>query len=142
VGETPRSHDRVAVRPVRSSSNAATRSSRLSRCLRAATFSGIDASVADDLVVEWPVSGERIVGRGNYLSINAEYPEGWAIRVLRTVVDGEVVVSEVPHDTMGVHHVASFWTVRDGRIVIGREYWTSLGADPSPEWRAASVQRL
>jgi ketosteroid isomerase-like protein len=112
--------------------------------LRAATFSGIDASVADDLVVEWPVSGERIVGRGNYLSINAEYPEGWVIRVLRTVVDGEVVVSEVevPHDRMGVHRVASFWTVRDGRIVSGREYWTSLGADPSPEWRAASVQRL
>jgi len=134
----------VAVRPVRSSSDVATRFSRLSRRLRAATFSGIDASVADDLVVEWPVSGERIVGRGNYLSINAEYPEGWVIRVLRTVVDGEVVVSEVevPHDRMGVHRVASFWTVRDGRIVSGREYWTSLGADPSPEWRAASVQRL
>jgi len=86
----------VAVRPVRSSSDVATRFSRLSRRLRAATFSGIDASVADDLVVEWPVSGERIVGRGNYLSINAEFPERWAIRVLRIVEDGEV-----PHDTMG-----------------------------------------
>jgi len=98
----------------------------------------------DDLVVEWPVSGERILGRENYVTINAEYPEGWAIKVLRIVADGELVVSEVevPHDTMGLHRVASFWTVRDGKIVHGREYWTRLGSDPSPQWRAAYVQRV
>lgn len=100
--------------------------------------------LVDDLVVEWPVSGERIVGRGNFVRINAEFPEGWSIRVLRIVADGEVVVSEVevPHDAMGVHRVVSLWTVRDGKIVDGREYWTELGSDPSPEWRAAYVQRL
>ncbi|MFI6261712.1 nuclear transport factor 2 family protein [Micromonospora sp. NPDC051006] len=100
--------------------------------------------LADDLVVEWPVSGERIVGPANYVAVNAEYPEGWSIDVLRIVAEGEVVVSEVevPHETMGVFRVASFWTVRDGKVVAGREYWTSLGADPSPQWRAAYVQRV
>jgi ketosteroid isomerase-like protein len=84
------------------------------------------------------------LGCANFVSINAEYPEGWSIRVLRVVADGDVVVSEVevPHDTMGVHRVVSFWTVRDGEIVGGREYWTELGSDPSPEWRAAYVQRV
>jgi hypothetical protein len=43
---------------------------------------------------------------------------------------------------MGVFRVASFWTVRDGAIVAGREYWTGVGADPSPEWRAAYVERI
>lgn len=64
--------------------------------------------------------------------------------MLRVVADGEVVVSEVevPHDTMGVHRVVSLWTVRDGKIVGGREYWTEPGSDPSPEWRAAFVERL
>jgi ketosteroid isomerase-like protein len=112
--------------------------------MQARDWVGLGALLAADLVVEWPVSGERIVGRGNFVSINTEYPEGWSIRVLRIVADGEVVVSEVevPHDTMGIHRVTSFWTVRDGKIVDGREYWTELGSDPSPGWRAAYVQRV
>ncbi|MFI7427926.1 nuclear transport factor 2 family protein [Micromonospora sp. NPDC049836] len=112
--------------------------------MQARDWPGLGELLADDLVVEWPVSAERIVGRENYVMINAEYPEGWSIRVLRIVADGEVVVSEVevPHDTMGVHRVASFWTVRDGKVVDGREYWTCLGSDPSPQWRAAYVQRV
>jgi ketosteroid isomerase-like protein len=112
--------------------------------MQARDWEGLSELLADDLVVEWPVSGERIVGCANFVSINAEYPEGWSIRVLRVVADGDVVVSEVevPHDTMGVHRVVSFWTVRDGKVVGGREYWTELGSDPSPEWRAAYVQRV
>ncbi|MEU6946007.1 nuclear transport factor 2 family protein [Streptomyces sp. NPDC046316] len=112
--------------------------------MQARDWAGLAALLADDLVVEWPVSGERIVGRENFVRVNAEYPEGWSIRVLRVVAQGEDVVSEVevPHETMGVHRVASFWTVGNGTITGGREYWTEVGADPSPEWRAAYVQRL
>ncbi|MGC4895755.1 nuclear transport factor 2 family protein [Micromonospora sp. DT31] len=112
--------------------------------VQARDWAGVGALLADDVVVEWPVSAERIVGRDNYVAVNAEYPDGWSIRVLRVVVAGEAVVSEVevPHETMGVFRVASFWTVRDGKIVDGREYWTSLGADPSPPWRSAYVQPM
>ncbi|MFJ4844546.1 MULTISPECIES: nuclear transport factor 2 family protein [unclassified Streptomyces] len=112
--------------------------------MEARDWTGLGELLAEDLVVEWPVSGERIVGRERYVRINAEYPEGWSIRVLRVVAEGEEVVSEVevPHETMGVHRVASFWTVRDGRIVAGREYWSQLGSDPSPEWRAGLVEPL
>lgn len=112
--------------------------------MQARDWTGVGDLLAEDVVVEWPVSGERIVGRRNYVAINAEYPEGWSIRVLRVIASGEEVVSEVevPHETMGVHRVASFWTVRDGKITHGREYWSELGSDPSPEWRAAYVQRI
>lgn len=41
-----------------------------------------------------------------------------------------------------VFRAASFWTVRDGLIVRGREYWTSLGADPRPEWRVPFVEPM
>jgi ketosteroid isomerase-like protein len=107
-------------------------------------WAGVGELLAADVVVEWPVSGERILGRENYVRINAEYPEGWSIDVLRIVASGNDVVSEVevPHDTMGVHRVVSFWTVHDGRITGGREYWTELGADPSPAWRAPYVERI
>ena len=112
--------------------------------MQARDWAGLGELLAEDVVVEWPVSAERIVGRDNYVRINAEYPEGWSIDVLRTVSDGQTVVSEVevPHETMGVHRAISFWTVRDGRIVSGREYWTQPGADPSPRWRAEYVQPL
>ncbi|MGW7661690.1 nuclear transport factor 2 family protein [Streptomyces sp. NPDC054756] len=112
--------------------------------MRARDWAGVGALLADDVIVEWPVSGERIRGRENYIRVNAEYPEGWSIEVLRVVAHGHDVVSEVevPHDTMGTHRVASFWTVRDGLITEGREYWTELGADPSPAWRAAYVERV
>lgn len=75
-------------------------------------------------------------------SVHSEYPEGWSIRVLRVVADGDQAVSEVevPHVDLGLFHAASFWTVRDGRVVAGREYWTSPGADPRPEWRARYVE--
>lgn len=112
--------------------------------MQARDWTGLAELLAADLVVEWPVSAERIVGRANYVAVNAEYPEGWSIRVLRVVADGPAVVSEVevPHESMGVHRAVSFWTVLDGRIVAGREYWTQPGTDPSPQWRAAYVQPL
>ncbi|BCJ74226.1 hypothetical protein CS0771_37700 [Catellatospora sp. IY07-71] len=112
--------------------------------MQARDWTGLAGLLAEDVAVEWPVSAERIVGRANYVAVNAEYPEGWSIRVLRVVADGASVVSEVevPHESMGVHRAVSFWTVRDGRIVAGREYWTQPGADPSPRWRAAYVEAL
>ncbi|MEV4754683.1 nuclear transport factor 2 family protein [Micromonospora sp. NPDC049559] len=112
--------------------------------MQARDWDGLGRLLAADLVVEWPVSAERIVGRDNYVAVNAEYPEGWSIKVLRIVADGETVVSEVevPHETMGIHRAVSFWTVRDGQVADGREYWTRPGADPSPRWRAAYVRPL
>ncbi|MFD5766354.1 nuclear transport factor 2 family protein [Streptomyces sp. NPDC127049] len=112
--------------------------------IQARDWDGVAGLVAEDAVVEWPVSGERIVGSANFVAVNREYPEGWTIHVLRIVADGEEVVSEVevPHEGVGVFRAASFWTVSDGRIVRGREYWTGLGADPRPEWRAPFVEPI
>jgi ketosteroid isomerase-like protein len=112
--------------------------------MQARDWMGLRELLADGLVVEWPVSGERIVGPDNYVTINAEYPQGWSISVLRIVGDGETAVSEVevPHETMGVHRAASFWTVRDGLVTQAREYWTQPGSDPSPQWRSGYVQPL
>jgi ketosteroid isomerase-like protein len=112
--------------------------------IQARDWRAVSDLLDEDLVVEWPVSAERIEGRASFVAINSRYPEGWTIRVLRVVSEGDEVVSEVevPHATMGVFRAASFWTVRDGRIVGGREYWTSLGSDRSPEWRARYVQRI
>lgn len=49
---------------------------------------------------------------------------------------------EVAHGTMGMFRAASFWTVRDGKIVDGTEYWTSLGSEQGRPDRAAFVQQM
>ena len=112
--------------------------------IEARDWAGVGDLVDEHAVIEWPASAERIVGRRNFVAVNREYPEGWSIRVLRIVAEGGAVVSEVevPHADLGVFRAASFWTVADGRIARGTEYWTTVGAEPGPEWRSAYVERL
>lgn len=112
--------------------------SRLLERIEARDWPAVGELLAEDVVVEWPVTAERFVGRDNFVSVQAEYPEGWSIRVLRIFGAGEDVVSEmdVPHEDMGEFRAASFWKVRDGKIVEGREYWTSPGSETPPPWRA------
>ncbi len=111
---------------------------------QARDWSGVRELLAEELVVDWPVTAERMTGRENFLAVNSEYPEGWTIHVLGIVAEGESVVSEVAveHTGSGSFRAASFWTVRDGLITAGREYWTAPGADQAPEWRAPYVSQL
>jgi ketosteroid isomerase-like protein len=112
--------------------------------IQARDWNAVAGLFAEDAIVEWPVSAERIVGRDNYVAVNREYPEGWSINVLRVVADGDQVVSEVevPHAELGTFRVASFWTVTGGMIVRGTEYWSSVGGDEAPLWRVAYVEPI
>ena len=99
--------------------------------------------LAEDVVVEWPQTRERMRGRENVIAVNRNYPEGWTIRVLRVLQDGETAVSEVAVDHVdhGTFHAASFFDVREGRIVRATEYWVDPPADDPPAWRARWVER-
>jgi hypothetical protein len=111
---------------------------------QARDWAGVSELIAPDAVIVWPVSGERIVGRDNYVAVNSTYPEGWQIRILRVFGSGDEAVSEVevPHETLGLFLAVSLWTVKDGQVVAGTEYWTSPGSEePRPD-RAAFVERL
>ncbi|WP_424212967.1 nuclear transport factor 2 family protein [Streptomyces sp. BI20] len=108
-------------------------------------WDGVARLLAEDLVVDWPVSGERIVGRANFLAVADEdtYGEDGSVRLLDIVADGERVISEVElRLDHVVYRAVSWWTVRDGRVVAAREYWTSPGQDPAPRWRAGYVERV
>jgi ketosteroid isomerase-like protein len=112
--------------------------------IQARDWAGVEELVAPDAVVEWPVTAERIVGRDNFVAVQREYPEGWTIHVVRIVAQGDEVVSEVevPHVELGMFAAASFWTVRDGRVVRGREYWVTPGSETPPEWRSRFAEPL
>ncbi|MFB7465087.1 nuclear transport factor 2 family protein [Streptomyces sp. NPDC056224] len=108
-------------------------------------WDGVAKLIAEDAVIEWPVSGERIVGRANFIAVNSDdgYADERSVELLRILADGDLVVTEVeiPQDHV-VYRAVSLWTVRDGEIVGAREYWTSPGQDPAPRWRAGYVEPL
>ncbi|MGO4461538.1 nuclear transport factor 2 family protein [Streptomyces sp. M-16] len=119
--------------------------------IEAHDWDGVAALIAEDAVIEWPVSGERIVGRANFVAVLRDEGEDsadderslGAVEVLRILADGDLVVTEVeiPEEHV-VYRAVSLWTVRDGEIVGAREYWTSPGQDPAPRWRAVYVEPL
>ncbi|KOU62276.1 hypothetical protein ADK55_09065 [Streptomyces sp. WM4235] len=118
---------------------------RLWERIEARDWDGVAELIAEDAVIEWPVSGERIVGRANFIAVlsdDADTDEA-SVEVLRILADGDLVVSEVeiPQDHV-VYRAVSLWTVRDGEVVGAREYWTSPGQDPAPRWRAGYVEPL
>ncbi|GAA1436106.1 nuclear transport factor 2 family protein [Microlunatus lacustris] len=106
-------------------------------CIDRRDWRGLGETLHEDVTLEYPVTGEAFRGRATVVAINAQYPEGWSIQVLRVIADGEDVVSEVevPMAGVGVFRVASFWTVRSDHVVHAREYWTSLQAEEGPTWR-------
>ncbi|MER6249897.1 MULTISPECIES: nuclear transport factor 2 family protein [Streptomyces] len=113
--------------------------------IEARDWDGVAGLIAEDAVIEWPVSGERIVGRANFIAVNSDdgYADERSVELLRILADGNLVVTEVeiPQDHV-VYRAVSLWTVRDGEIVGAREYWTSPGQDPAPRWRAGYVEPL
>ncbi|MER7822003.1 nuclear transport factor 2 family protein [Streptomyces sp. NPDC096097] len=113
--------------------------------IEARDWNGVAELIAEDAVIEWPVSGERIVGRANFIAVNSDdgYADERSVELLRILADGHLVVTEVeiPQDHV-VYRAVSLWTVRDGEVVGAREYWTSPGQDPAPRWRAGYVEPL
>ncbi|MEU9158970.1 nuclear transport factor 2 family protein [Streptomyces sp. NPDC056257] len=113
--------------------------------IEARDWDGVGGLIAEDAVIEWPVSGERIVGRANFIAVNSDdgYADERSVELIRILADGDLVVTEVeiPQDHV-VYRAVSLWTVRDGEIVEAREYWTSPGQDPAPRWRAGYVEPL
>jgi ketosteroid isomerase-like protein len=100
-------------------------------------WEGAGELLHDDVVVDWPHTGERFVGRDRVIGMNAAYPEGWAIHVRRIVAEGDRVASEVyvTHPD-GNAYAASFFELRDGRIARGVEYWVDERYQDPPDWRA------
>ncbi|MFB2874813.1 nuclear transport factor 2 family protein [Aeromonas jandaei] len=99
--------------------------------------------LGDEFVCDWPQSGERILGRCNFVEINRRYPAAgpWSFTIVRLLAQGDEVVSEV-QITDGVVHARAitFHRVEGDRIVQQTEYWPEQYE--SPAWRRAWVSPL
>jgi hypothetical protein len=115
---------------------------RLWEAFEAREWEDAMALLSPDLIVEWPHSGERFVGRENFIAMNRRHPApNWHIRVRRIVAEGDQAVSEVwvPTDEQPAF-VTSFFQLQDGLVTRIVEYW--LDCDPEiPDWRESYRER-
>jgi limonene-1,2-epoxide hydrolase len=83
--------------------------------------------LAPECVIDWPCSGERIVGRSDFARLQASYPTNtgrWYFDVHRLVADGDVVASEVTvTDGEQSARVVAFSELEGGHIARQIEYW-------------------
>jgi hypothetical protein len=117
---------------------------KIERRWRTATNRHLDEAYAiyhDDVVVEWPQSGERVRGRAALQALRTAYPAARLDFTVRRILGaGEVWISEyvIAYDGEPVH-VVSIMEFRDGLVARETHYF----AEPfePPEWRAAWVER-
>lgn len=96
------------------------------RLMASNDFASVAAVLADDVVVDWPQSNERLRGPARFAQCNAEYPAHgpWRFTVHRVVAASNEAVTHVGvSDGVQQAEAVSFFTLRDGRIVHIVEYW-------------------
>ena len=97
----------------------------------------------DDYTLEWPQSGERILGRDNFAEINISYPaEGkWRFSINHVVAEGDMVVTDVSvTDGKVLGRAITFSTIRDRKILKQIEFWPE--PFDAPAWRAQWIQKM
>jgi hypothetical protein len=95
---------------------------------------------ADDIVQEWPQSGERIRGRDNVLAVNQHYEAATgtrpSLKLRRLTPPGQAWVAEATidyGDGTPISLVSILETDESGRIAKQTDYFAS--PFEAPEWR-------
>ena len=108
-------------------------------------FTGVDINKSheiyrDDVIVEFPQSGERILGKRNLYELRKHYPAKLGFKILRTRGEGTLWVTEyiITYDGRPVN-VACIMEFIDEKIAHETLYF----GDPfePPEWRSKWVDK-
>jgi hypothetical protein len=102
---------------------------------------------SEDMVQEWPQSGERIRGRKNIAAINENYPASTGttpkMELRRILKPGEAWVIEGTidyGDGVPVSAVSIIETGSDGKVVRTTDYFAS--PFEAPAWRKKWVEKM
>lgn len=100
------------------------------------------AIYAEDAVLEFPQSGERIRGRDNIVAFRSAYPAAMTFEMDRTIGRQDLWVNEyaIRYDGQGPYRVVGIMEFRGGRVVRERIY---VGEPwEAPAWRSRWVERM
>jgi ketosteroid isomerase-like protein len=101
----------------------------------------MDEVFHDDAIMDWPQSGERVVGAKNRRGIYSSMPTLPTITPSHMLCRDDLVVAEASLDYGGPKYMAVFiFELRDGKISKETAYWSEPFEAPS--WRAKWVERM
>ncbi len=104
-------------------------------------FEVMDEVFAEDAVVEYPQSGERMRGRANIREVEENYPGLPDVTVRRKLVVGDLALVESDLDYQGKpYHEVSIFEFADGKIVRLTQYFPE--PFEAPESRAQWVEKM
>lgn len=113
---------------------------RLIQCLNNKDVRVMDELFHEDAVMDWPQSGEQVVGGNNRRAVYGAFPQLPTVTVRRLMASGDLVIAEAALDYAGpIYHSVFIFEFRDGKIARETSYW----AEPfdAPEWRSQWVTR-
>lgn len=102
----------------------------------------LDKLFAEDVILEWPQSGERIKGGQNRREIYNRFPSLPSVKTRQVTGSGDVWVLEASLDYGdGEPYQCIFiFEMHDGLIARETAYWSK--PFPAPEWRAPWVEQM
>jgi GNAT superfamily N-acetyltransferase len=111
--------------------------------VQARDWAAVRATFAADATLDWPCTGERLVGADVIVRVNAEYPEGWTIRVHAVDALADCGGKGRVHSVIEVIHpphrffAHSRFAFDGPRIASVIEHWGQVEAPPA--WRTAEA---
>jgi len=113
---------------------------RLIQCINDRKIEIMDELFHDDAIMDWPQSGEKVIGAENRRGIYGAFPQLPTITPRRMVSDGDLVVAEAHMDYNGPIYEAVFiFELKDGKIAKETAYWSDTF--DAPEWRSKWVEK-
>ena len=110
-------------------------------------FTGVDIDRSheiyhNDVIVEFPQSGDRISGKYNIYELRKHYPARLGFKILRTRGEGSLWVTEYIITYDGGHpvNVVAIMEFRDDKIAHETLYF-GYPFEP-PKWRSQWVERI
>jgi ketosteroid isomerase-like protein len=115
---------------------------KLAQAINAGDLAMLETVFAEDVVLEWPQSGERIRGEKNRKEIYARFPSLPKVSPRRLQGRADLWTLEASLDYGdGEPYLCVFvFEMRDGRIAKEIAYWSK--PFPAPEWRASWVEKM
>jgi ketosteroid isomerase-like protein len=113
---------------------------RLIKCINDRKIEIMDELFHDDAVMDWPQSGEKVIGAENRRGIYQSFPQLPTITPRRMISDGNLVVAEATLEYGGPSYKTVFiFEFRGGKIVKETAYWSETFE--APAWRAKWVEK-
>ncbi len=112
---------------------------RLIACINDRQIQVMDELFHEDAVMDWPQSGEQVVGGDNRRGVYGAFPSLPTITPRRMLAAGDLVVAEATLDYGEAAYATVFiFEFRDGKIARETAYWSE--PFEAPEWRKEWVQ--